>query len=309
MKEILKLKGVLPYVAVIFLNAIVDLGDKILLQNAIFKIYDGSTQIVLTALVNALVLLPFVMFFTPAGFLSDRFRKNWILQQSSKLALGIVIAIMISYFFGLFKIALFLTFLLAFQSAIFSPAKYGLIKELFGKDRLTEGNGIVQAVTIIAILLSSLVFSFAFERLTDGSETTTSDILVHIWPITLILLGFAALQVYLTKKIPSNVEGDKSLSLNKKKYLRFGYLKENLKLATSNTVILESIVGLSIFYAVSQVLLAVFGVHLKEVAGVENTVVAQGIMALAGVGIAVGSLLTIKLSKNYIEQGYFQSEP
>jgi len=302
-KELLKIKGVLPYVAVIFLNAIVDLGDKILLQNTIFKIYDGSTQIILTALVNALVLLPFVMFFTPAGFLSDRFRKNWILQQSSKLALGIIIAIMISYFFGLFKIALFLTFLLAFQSAIFSPAKYGLIKELFGKDRLTEGNGIVQAVTIIAILLSSLVFSFAFEGLTDGNETSTSDILEHIWPITLILVGFAALQVYLTKKIPSYVEGDKSLSLKKKKYLRFGYLKDNLKLAASNRVILESIVGLSIFYAVTQVVLAVFGVHLKEVANVENTVVAQGIMALAGVGIAIGSLLTIKLSKNYIETG------
>jgi acyl-[acyl-carrier-protein]-phospholipid O-acyltransferase/long-chain-fatty-acid--[acyl-carrier-protein] ligase len=175
-KELFKIKGVLPYILVIFLNAIVDLGDKILLQNTIFKIYDGSTQIILTALVNALVLLPFVMFFTPAGFLSDRFRKNWILQQSSKLAFFIVVAIMISYFFGLFKISLFLTFLLSFQSAIFSPAKYGLIKELFGKERLTEGNGIVQAVTIIAILLSSFTFSIAFEGLVIGSEKTPSAI-------------------------------------------------------------------------------------------------------------------------------------
>ncbi len=303
MKELLKIRGFLPYVSVIFLNAIVDLGDKILLQNAIFKIYDGSTQIILTALVNALVLLPFVMFFTPAGYLSDRYRKNWILQQSSKLALGIVVAIMFSYYFGLFNIALFLTFLLAFQSALFSPAKYGLIKELFGKDRLTEGNGIVQAVTIIAILLSSLLFSFAFEGFIDGKEITTSDILEHIWPITLVLVALATLQVYLTHKIPSSVEGDQSLSLEKEKYFKFGYLKENIKLTTSNRVIWESIAGLSIFYAVSQVLLAIFGVHLKEVAQINNTVIAQGIMALAGVGIAVGSLLSIKLSKNYIETG------
>ena len=303
MKEILKQKGILPYIAVIFLNAIIDLGDKILLQNTIFKIYDGSTQIILTALVNALVLLPFVMFFTPAGYLSDRYRKNWILQQSSKLALAIIITIAISYFFGLFKIALFLTFVLAIQSAIFSPAKYGLIKELFGKDRLTEGNGIIQAVTIIAMLLSSLLFSFSFEGMVDGTESTTSQILENIWPITLILIALAILQVYLTKRVPSYVEGDKSLSLNKDKYLKLGYLKDNLKLATSNRVILESIVGLSIFYAVAQVLLAIFGVHLKEVAGVENTVIAQGIMALAGVGIAIGSILTIKLSKNYIETG------
>ncbi len=302
-KELLKLKGVLPYIMVIFFNAIVDLGDKILLQNTIFKIYDGSTQIMLTAFVNALILLPFVMFFTPAGFLSDRFRKNWILYQSSKLALIITILISISYFFGLFKIALFLTFLLALQSAIFSPAKYGLIKELFGKESLTEGNGIVQTVTIVAMLLSSLLFSFAFEWLIDAKEVSTSDILSNIWPITLILVAFAALQVHLTKKVPSFVEGDKSLVLKKDKYLRFGYLKENLSLAFSNRVIFESIIGLSIFYAVAQVIIAIFGVHLKEVANEHNTVIAQGIMALAGVGIAIGSVLTMKLSKNYIETG------
>ncbi len=302
-KELLKLKGVMPFVIVIFINAIVDLGDKILLQNTIFKIYDGSTQIILTALVNALILLPFVMFFTPAGFLSDRFRKNWILQQSSKLAFIITIFIAISFFFGLFKIALFFTFLLALQSAIFSPAKYGLIKELFGKERLTEGNGIVQAVTIIAILLSSLLFSFAFEWLIDGKEITTSDIMSNIWPITLVLVALAWIQIQLTKRVPSYVEGDKELVIKKEKYLRFGYLKENLSLAFSNRVIFESIIGLALFYAVAQVVIAIFGVHLKEVANIHNTIVAQGIMSLAGVGIAIGSIFTMRLSRQYIETG------
>jgi len=147
---------------VIFINAIVDLGDKIILQNTIFKVYNGSEQIILTALVNALILLPFVMLFTPAGYLSDRFSKSKVLHHASKLALVmalvIVVLIALAYYLGMFKTALFLTFLLAAQSAIFSPAKYGLIKEMFGKERLTEGNGLVQAVTIIAILTSSSLF-------------------------------------------------------------------------------------------------------------------------------------------------------
>ena len=301
--KLLDIKGLFPYIIVIFLNTIVDLGDKILLQNTVFKIYDGSTQIMLTALVNGLILLPFVMFFTPAGFLSDRYRKNWILQQSSKLALVITIFISISYFFGLFEIALFLTFILAFQSAIFSPAKYGLIKELFGKDRLTEGNAIVQSVTIVALLLSSVLFSFAFEWFIDTKELASGEILENIWPITLVFIALAALQVHFTKIIPSTVEGDKTLVFERKKYLRFGYLKENLSLAFSNRVILESILGLAIFYAVTQVILAIFGVHLKDVADEHNTIIAQSIMAMAGVGIAVGSILTMKLSKNYIETG------
>ncbi len=299
----LKIKGVIPFVAVIFLNAIVDLGDKIILQNAIFKIYDGSTQIILTAFVNSLILLPFVMLFTPAGFLSDRFAKSTVLKHTSKIALALVTLITISYFFGLFKIALFLTFLLAAQSAIFSPAKYGFIKELFGKDHLAEGNAIVQATTIIAILLSSLIFSFFFESMISGDESTTGEILQNVWSIALILVVIAIIQLFMAYKIPHIKDGDSSLKLEFSKYIRFRYLKENISLALSNKVIVESIVGLAIFFAVAQVILAIFGVHLKEVASQNNTLVAQAIMAMAGLGIAIGAIISAKASKNYIETG------
>ncbi len=297
------IKGLLPYILVIFLNAVIDLGDKILLQNTIFKYYDGSTQIILTAFVNALIIIPAILLFTPAGFLSDRFAKTDVLKTASKAALIITILIMLSYFFGMFKLALFLTFILAIQSAIFFPAKYGLIKEMFGKKRLSEGNGVVQATTIIAILLSSVVFSIFFEKLYNPVATTPGEILKQIWPITTILVLFAILQVYLTHKIPIFHIGNKDLKLDIKKYIKFGYVKENLSLAFKNRVIVESIIGLGLFYGIAQVILAIFGVHLEEVANEHNTIIAQGIMALAGLGIAIGALLTAKLSKLYIETG------
>lgn len=303
MKNIFKIKGVVPFVIVIFLNAIVDLGDKIILQNAIFKMYDGSTQIVLTAFVNGLILLPFITLFTPAGFLSDRFSKSVILRHSSKVALALVTLITGSYFLGLFEVALFLTFLLAGQSAIFSPAKYGFIKELFGKDHLTEGNSIVQAITIIAILSSSVIFSYLFESMISGDESSTGEILQSIWPIAIILILIALVQVFMATKIPNILKGDSSLKLEMKKYIKFDYLKENISLAFSNRVIAESILSLSIFFAVSQVVLAIFGAHLKEVSGETNTLVAQAVMAMAGVGIAIGAYISAKVSKHYIETG------
>ena len=107
-KAIKDIRGLLPYVLVVFFNAIIDLGDKILLQNAIFKHYDGSTQIILTAFVNSLIIQPAIMLFTPSGFLSDRFSKTTVLRESSKVALILTVLIMFSYFFGLFKISLFL---------------------------------------------------------------------------------------------------------------------------------------------------------------------------------------------------------
>ncbi len=302
-KQLQNIKGLLPYILVVFLNAIIDLGDKILLQNAIFKFYDGETQIILTAFVNALIIIPGILLFTPAGYISDKFSKSIVIRYASKVALGLTILIMIAYFFGLFKIALFITFLLAAQSAFFFPAKYGLIKEMFGKDRLPEGNGIIQATTIIAILSSSLLFSILFEGMISGSELSIGEYLEAVWPITLILVILAFIQVSLTKNVPVIEEGDKALKLDKEKYLSLGYLKENVSLVFKNRVILESIIGLGLFYGISQVLLAIFGVHLEEVSHEHNTVIAQGIMAMAGLGIAIGAMLTAKFSKNYIETG------
>ena len=66
--------------------AFVDLGHKIVIQNTVFKIYDGQTQIVLTAVVNALILLPFLLLFSPAGYLSDRHPKPRIIRFSALAA-------------------------------------------------------------------------------------------------------------------------------------------------------------------------------------------------------------------------------
>ncbi len=47
-----------------------DLGHKIVLQNTIFKVYSEDKLIILTSIINALILLPFILLFTPAGFLT-----------------------------------------------------------------------------------------------------------------------------------------------------------------------------------------------------------------------------------------------
>ena len=78
MTQLFRIVGFLPYVAMVFLNAFVDLGHKIIIQNTLFKAYDGSTQILLTAIVNALILLPFVLLFTPSGFVGSLRANDWL---------------------------------------------------------------------------------------------------------------------------------------------------------------------------------------------------------------------------------------
>jgi len=95
MKDLLKIKTFNYYIIIVFLNAMTDLGHKIILQNTIFKAYSGSELIILTAIINALILLPFILFFIPAGFLSDRYPKTKIIKYASLLAVAITILITI----------------------------------------------------------------------------------------------------------------------------------------------------------------------------------------------------------------------
>ena len=70
----------------------------------------------------------------------------------------------ISYLSGNFYFAMGALFLLAIQSAVYSPAKFGLIIDIYGKKNLSNGNAALQAVSIIAILFSIASASFVFEN-------------------------------------------------------------------------------------------------------------------------------------------------
>jgi len=302
-EKIFAISGVINYIFVVFLNAFTDLGHKIIIQNTIFKVYDGSTQIVLTAIVNALVLLPFILVFSPSGFLADRFPKNKIMEYSAIFAIVITLGITYAYYHGYFIFAFVMTFLLSMQSAIYGPAKYGYIKELFGEKFLTGGNSIVQATTTVAILGGIIFYTVLFENMYDTSLVTKSEILERIAPIGWLLVISSVIEWYGASRLPKKMLVASKRTFNFKKYFRGEYLFRNLKTATRKREIFHAIIALSLFWSISQVVLAIFGEYAKDQLGVLNTIYVQGVMALAGVGIVVGSIIVAKLSKESINLG------
>jgi acyl-[acyl-carrier-protein]-phospholipid O-acyltransferase/long-chain-fatty-acid--[acyl-carrier-protein] ligase len=302
-ESIFAVAGMINYVLVVFLNAFTDLGHKIIIQNTIFKVYDGQTQIILTAIVNALVLLPFILVFSPSGFLADRYAKNKIMEYSAAFAVIITLGITYAYYHGYFLTAFTLTFLLAMQSAIYGPAKYGYIKELVGVKFLSAGNSAVQATTTVAILGGIIFYTVLFEgRYTEGLKTE-ADILEAIAPLGWLLVGGSVVEWFLASKLPNKMMDASSKKFAMRKYLSGIYLLKNMKTITRKREVFEAIIALSLFWSISQVVLAVFGEYAKDELGVTNTIFVQGVMALAGIGIVIGSILAAKLSKYYINLG------
>jgi acyl-[acyl-carrier-protein]-phospholipid O-acyltransferase/long-chain-fatty-acid--[acyl-carrier-protein] ligase len=303
MKQLFKIAGFTPYIFIVFLNSMTDLGHKIVLQNTIFKAYEGTELILLTAIVNGLILLPFIFLFSPSGFLSDKYPKVQIIRVASLAAIGITTLILGAYIMGWFWVAFGLTFVLAAQSAIYGPAKYGLIKEMTGNEQLTAANAMVQSVTIVSILAGAVIYSIFFESYLADRSTNPSEILQYVYPLGFALIGASVIEFLLSLRLIKTIQIKKNMQFKPKKYANLTYLKGNMKLLQKSPTIWLSIIGLSIFWGISQLVVAIFGEHLKSKMGIDNTVVAQGILALSGLGIVVGSFVVSRLSRKYIETG------
>lgn len=307
MDKLYKVAGFFPFIIIVFLNAFVDLGHKIVIQNTVFKVYDGETQIILTAIVNGLILLPFVLLFSPSGFLSDKYRKPWVMRISAIAAVAITLLITYSYYQGWFVTAFIMTFLLAVQSAFYSPAKYGYIKELVGQEQLAPMNAWVQSVTMVAILCGVFFFSIAFENHLKGHDfASEAQILMLVAPLGWGLVFLSIVEAVLAFRLPlvaAEHHTSEERIFTARAYVSGQYLKTNVNTLWGNQNIWLSIVGLSIFWGISQVVLASFPALAKEVLLETNTVVIQGLLACAGIGIAIGSLLAGRISKHYIETG------
>ena len=301
MREIFSIKGFTSFVIVLFLNSFTDLGHKIIMQNLLFKQYSGTEQIIYISIINLLIILPFILLFTPSGWIGDRFAKNKVMVYSAAAAIPITAMITLSYYQGWFEAAFVFTFILAAQSVIYSPAKYGYIKEIVGKDNLPTGNSVVQSTTIISILVSSFFYSILFENSYIESNSLSTS-LTSIAPLGFVLILLSCIEFAIALTIPKKSDGIKS-DFNFKNFFMAKDVKDNLKELHSKEVIWLSIIGVSIFWGISQAVIAIFPSYAKDYVGITNTIVVQGIIAFTAIGIIAGSLYAGKLSKNYIEVG------
>ena len=295
--------GAIPFFIAAFLNAFVDLGHKIVIQNTVYKLYDGAEQVILTAIVNGLILLPFLLLLSPAGFLSDKFYKSRVMQMSAWAAVVLTLCITACYYLGMFELAFAMTFLLAAQSAIYSPAKYGYIKELFGKARLSEANGAVSALSIVAILAGSFAYTIVFELLYPENPANEAEILRAIAPVGWLLVINSVIELVMMYRLPAVGVTNPKAHFDKKAFFTGRLFWQDLKPLGHSRAIGLSVIGLAMFWSIGQVLLAAFPSFLKATTGELNTLVVQAVLACTGIGIAIGSMAAGKVSRNYIELG------
>lgn len=155
-KTSLKSKRFRAYLATLFLGALNDNAFKVIISLlAIRLISDASQASIIIGLASMLLVVPFILFSSYAGYLADRYSKKSIMVFAKFLE----IIIMFLGFLALSKESLpFLLVILFFmgaQSTLFSPSKFGILPEMVSDEDLSLANGYVQMWTFIAIILGT----------------------------------------------------------------------------------------------------------------------------------------------------------
>jgi MFS transporter, LPLT family, lysophospholipid transporter len=112
---------------------------------------------------TSLLFVPYVLLAPLAGYLNDRFSKNrWLLggnfiklAGTGMVALGLVSGTAWQAI-GYFTVGI--------GACVYSPAKYGILPEILPTERLVKANGLMELLTLIAILTGYLAGSAAFDN-------------------------------------------------------------------------------------------------------------------------------------------------
>src|SRR3990167_5700562 len=141
-----------------------------------------------TTLTFVVFTLPLMLISLVAGVVADRVSKRTIIVSMKAVEVGLMAAGTVALFVdpagGI--LPLIVLGCLGVHSALFSPAKYGILPEILPHDRLTQGNGILELNTFLAILGGTAIGGMLLDGV--GSSTWLAPLALTL----LSLIGFGA---------------------------------------------------------------------------------------------------------------------
>lgn len=229
------------------------------------------------AILGAAFVLPFILFSPLAGTIADRYEKRTVLIWAKWTE---VIPMTVSFGSTLLPapaqhVGLVLGIvLMETRSAFFSPPKYGILPEIVAPTRLVRANGILQMLTMVAIV---------------SGEAIAGSLLHHYGLVLTIgcCLALAVLGSLLAGWIPSGRAGDRSrrLELNP-----VGKIWSTLGDIKADRMLLLTAFALSCFWMVSTIFRSNIPLFSKDVLKVDESVSSK-LMAYVSVGIGIGAAL------------------
>jgi len=134
---------------------------------------------------TSLLFVPFIVLAPVAGFLNDRYPKTaWLAGGNGLKVIGTLLCTLSIAFGPIWQGIGYL--MVGVGACVYGPAKYGILPEILPKDRLVRANGMVELLTLVAILGGGIVGSVMADRWKD-SVLTSYGVVMGIYLGSLLL--------------------------------------------------------------------------------------------------------------------------
>lgn len=271
-----------------FLGALNDNIYKLLIVYFFIQLegIEFSHQILATT--GATFVIPFLLFSAISGTLADRFSKRDIIVTTKILELVIMGLAVCAFAFQSKWGSYAILFMLATQSAIFGPSKYGIVPELVKTEKISKANGLMTSFTFLAIILGTFLASFLIQI------TGRNFIICSIFCTFIAIVGLVT-SFCIEPTPPSGSE----------KKFQFFFLKEiyqTLKLAKQEVSLLPAMCGSAFFLfvgAFTQLNIIPYAVQSLQLSDIQGGY----LFFLTALGIGTGALIAGKVSGRIVELG------
>jgi len=249
------------------------------------------------ALMPILFYAPWALFCTLAGYLADRHSKRTTLVAWKVAEVGITAIALFGFWLGTAGghshagawVVLSTVFLMGTHSAFFVPAKYGVMPEILQPHLLSRGNGILESLSFLAVILGT-VSGGVLSSVYRGREASIGAIL-------LLLAMVGALASLAIRRMPAA-----NPTLAFPRYL-YGPLVRNLRTLLTSRPLAFAVIGIAFFtfiVAFMRATVYMFGESQNPRWDELKTSAVVGTVAL---GVGLGSPLAGWLSGRKVELG------
>lgn len=255
---------------------------------------EASSQLQAT-LTLLLFLIPMLIFSIPAGAIADRMSKRSVIIGTKLLEVVLMAGATLSLAVAPLHLTLpyLLLAMMGAQSALFGPAKYGIMPEVLSESDLSRGNGLLEMWSMLAIIIGTGLGPTLLAADKAGKLPHWS----WLGPFWLTLLSIIGLIGAFTvpKVAPASKESHGMLQTVKRAW----------NAAHRDKVLWVAILGNIAYWVAISLLGQNVLVYAKSlVQDLAKGELLQGVPPAAyGVGIAIGAFLAGRLSQGRIEFG------
>lgn len=239
-----------------------------------------------TTLAFVIFTLPLMLVSLPAGVPADRLSKRSVILGMKLLEILLMLAGTLALVADPSGSVLPLVVLglMGAQSALFSPAKYGILPEILPHERLSRGNGLLEMWTFLAIIAGTASGGVLLDATGERTWIAGAGL------TGLAVLGFlAALAV--PHVPPARSEGGVAKTLS-----------SAWSAIRAERILGLTVIGSTLFWAIASLLGQNILVYAKATLGLSDTRTGA-LLAMFGLGVGAGSILAARWSASKVEYG------